>query len=256
LSNSIFKNNALSGKRILITGASSGIGEATAYQLADCGASLILVGRNKNKLTYILENLKGSKHEILLINLLEKDSLFHGIKKLNKSVLPLDGAFHSAGKELIKLTRLTNSDDFDSIMMPSATSALSLARAISSKGIMSNKGSVVFMSSVAAITGTSGMAAYSASKGAIESMSRSLSAELAPRGIRVNTLISGAINSPMHKRLLNNLSLEGIKEYEKKHPLGFGQLEDISNLATFLLSDASRWISGSTVTVDGGYSAI
>jgi NAD(P)-dependent dehydrogenase (short-subunit alcohol dehydrogenase family) len=87
-------------------------------------------------------------------------------------------------------------------------------------------------------------------------MVRSLAIELAPRQVRVNAITSGAIQTPMHDRLKVSLSKEAVEDYQRRHPLGFGMPSDISQLAVFLLSDAGRWITGSSIVIDGGYSVL
>lgn len=120
---------------------------------------------------------------------------------------------------------------------------------------MADNSSVIFMSSVAGISGTPGLAAYSASKSALIGLTKSLALEFAHRKIRFNCLLSGAVISPMHERLIKNLSVNSIQDYESKHPLGFGEKDDIANIASFLLSEASKWITGTAISIDGGYSA-
>ena len=252
-----FNKDLLLGKKILITGASSGIGADTAKLFADYGAGLILIGRSEDKLKIIKSNLKNSNlHITLKTDLSIDDEAFRVITNLPKNFLPLNGIFHSAGKELIKPTLLTKSADFKDLMSTTVQSALSMSRALAKKNIMCDNSSVIFMSSIAAISGTSGLAAYSASKSALIGLTKSLALEFSHRRIRFNSLLSGAVETPMHERLLQNLSPKSIEEYESKHPLGFGKKSDISNMATFLMSEASGWITGTSIVIDGGYSAI
>ncbi len=256
ISNSIFSNEALKGRRILVTGASSGIG-AHAVKFFSClGAHVILVGRSTRKLDFISSQLSDKSSLVKVVDLSVPDILYHEIKKIPSEWLPLDGVFHAAGHELVKPIRLIKSSDFDSLMSVSVQAALSIGRAASSKGVMSDGGSLVFMSSVAAITGTSGLSLYSASKGAIESMTRSLAVELSSKSIRVNSITAGAVETPMHQRLLGGMPKNAAQYYLERHPLGFGHPSDISNAAAFLISDASRWMTGACIILDGGYSAL
>ena len=252
----IFNQNLLKGKKILITGASSGIGADSAEKFAQYGAELILLGRNEDKLSEVKSSLNNSHlHFIVKSDLAKDDEAFKVITNLPKEFLPLNGVFHSAGKELIKPISLTKSSDFKDLVSTTVQAAISISRALAKKNIMFDNSSVVFMSSVSAISGTPGLTAYSACKSALIGLTKSLALEFAHRKIRFNCLLSGAVISPMHERLLKNLSVKSIEDYESKHPLGFGDKSDISNITTFLMSEASKWITGSSISVDGGYSA-
>lgn len=250
----IFKDNTLSNKKILVTGASSGIGADACKIFSSCGANIVLIGRNEEKLRDVITNLKNpQKHLHIKSDLSLEDSAYKTINSINSEFLPLDGVFHSAGSHLVKPINLTKSRDLNFIINSSVGSALGISRAISRKGIMNDGSSVIFMSSVAAISGTAGLSAYSAGKAAISGLLKSLAMEFAHRRIRFNSIMSGAVDSPMQKNFLKNLSQKSFEEYEAKHPYGFGKLSDISNLAVFLMSDASKWITGSEIVIDGGY---
>jgi NAD(P)-dependent dehydrogenase (short-subunit alcohol dehydrogenase family) len=255
-SHPLFADNALKDRVYLITGASSGIGAATAILLSSLGAKVILVGRDREKLELVAGMLLPSSSYTLKLDLALPGSLFDSVKSLPDEWLPLNGAFHSAGVEFVRPVRLTKAADFDYLMATTVRSALDLGRVAASKALMRDGGSLIYMSSVAAITGTTGLALYSATKGSIEGMVRSLAIELAPRQIRVNSIISGAIQTPMHDRLTASLSKEAVEDYQRRHPLGFGEPIDICQLAVFLFSDAGRWITGSSIVVDGGYSVL
>ena len=115
--------------------------------------------------------------------------------------------------------------------------------------------SVVFMSSVSAQHGRPGMAAYAAAKAAVEGAVRALAVELAPRQIRVNAIAAGGVHTPMNAQAVANLSEGSADAYAAAHPLGLGQPDDVASAALFLLSAAARWITGTVMVVDGGYSA-
>jgi NAD(P)-dependent dehydrogenase (short-subunit alcohol dehydrogenase family) len=161
--------------------------------------------------------------------------------------------FHGAGVELIKPARMTRQADLDNVLCGSLYAGFGIARAVSQKNTMQDAGSVVLMSSVAGSTGQVGMTAYSAAKAAIEGLVRSLSCELAARTIRVNAIAAGAVETAMHARLTRGSGEAATAEYARSHLLGFGTADDVANAAVFLLSGASRWITGSVMAVDGGY---
>lgn len=244
----------LSGKRILITGASSGIGRTTAQVLSELGAQLVLMARNEKNLQITLQSLAGTGHSLNIFDLSAVDEITAMLKKIASEQGPLTGLFHSAGVELVMSLSLLKGKYIDQVFDVSIKAALMLVRGFTQKGVSSPEGgSLVFMSSAAGLCGVLGMSIYSASKAAIDGAVRSLACELAPRAIRVNSIIAGAVQTKMHDRLVKKLGKEEILDYEKRHLLGFGRPEDIAYAAAFLLSDASRWITGTGMVVDGGY---
>jgi NAD(P)-dependent dehydrogenase (short-subunit alcohol dehydrogenase family) len=254
--NPVFSKTALKDRRILVTGASSGIGANAAKLFSSLGADVILVGRNNENLESVSRDLSNTKFLVKVVDLSVPDLIYHEIKAFPSEWLPLHGVLHASGNELVRPIQLIKSTEFDCLMSASAKAALGIARAIASKGVMCDGGAFVLISSVAAITGTSGLSLYSATKGAIEAITRSLAVELAPKSIRVNAITAGAVETPMHHRLLSSMPEKAVQDYESKHPLGFGQPIDISNLAAFLMTDAGRWVTGASLVIDGGYSAL
>lgn len=249
----IFQENSLKDKRILVTGASSGIGRACAQMFAACGAELLICGRDQERLLATLSSLHGKEHKMLLCDLDGSDHVVELIQDHVRDAESLDGILHAAGISMVRPVKLSKEKQFDEVFTSSIKSAVALARAASLKGVMNNGGSITLMSSVAAVRGQAGMSLYSSAKAAIEGLSRSLAVEFAPRGIRVNAIAAGAVKTEMHARLLQGLSPESVAEYEGKHLLGFGETIDIAHAATFLMSDAGRWMTGASLVLDGGY---
>ncbi len=251
--NDTFSASALANRTLLVTGASSGLGRATAAALAGCGARLVVCGRDTARLQATLQSLPGDGHMAEVFAMDDADSTADWLKTVASRLGPMHGVFHAAGTELVRLARLTKRAQVDELFQSSIMAALGLARGSAQKGVMEDGASLLFMSSVAGQRGTAGMMAYSAAKAAIDGMVRSLAAELAPRRIRVNGLAAGAVATEMHHRLTGTLGPEGVAEYERRHLLGFGRPDDVAQAAVFLMSPASSWITGTSMVVDGGY---
>ena len=251
--NPVFTVDCLQGQTLLITGASSGLGRDAAMALAGCGARLVLAGRDADRLAAAQAALPGAGHGIEVADLSDADAAADWVKGVATRLGGLNGIFHAAGIELVRPVRLSKQAQIDEVFASSLMAALGIARAAAQKNVMADGASLVFMSSVAGQRGTAGMAVYSAAKAAIDGMVRSLACELAPRAIRVNALAAGAVVTAMHSRLTATLGPDAVADYEKKHLLGFGKPDDVSQAAMFLLSPASRWITGTTLVVDGGY---
>ena len=132
---------------------------------------------------------------------------------------------------------------------------LDMSKFISKKKYFADGSSIVLMSSVASILGTTGLGYYSAIKSSINSICNSMAIELANKGIRVNAILAGAVETNIHREVTEGLTSELVEKYASKHLLGFGKAVDISNVVSFLLSPASKWITGTSVIVDGGSSA-
>lgn len=251
----IFSKDAFQEKHILVTGASSGIGRATAQMLAACGAKLTVCGRDEERLDQTLRSLAGNNNCAIVGGIGSLDEGHDLIMAATKDGASLNGIFHAAGVVSIRQTKLLSGDHIDAMFSASVDGALGIAKACAKKNVLVEGSSILFMSSVAGSRGRSGMVAYSASRAALGGLTRALAAELAPKKIRVNEIIAGAVETPMHQSIVKNLDKNSEEEYRNLHLLGFGDTEDISNAALFLLSDASRWVTGSSMVVDGGYMA-
>lgn len=252
---SSFSSSALSGGKYLVTGASSGIGRAVAVAISNAGGELLLAGRDEGRLHETESLLSSSaKHYISPIDFLDADQTESWLLALIQKYGPLSGVFHGSGIELIRPARMTKQIHINEILRSSLFAGFGLARGLSQKNSMQDSGSIIFMSSVASITGQSGMTAYSAAKAGVNGLVRSLACELAPRKIRVNAISSGAVLTEMHHRLIRQSGPNAATEYERAHLLGIGAAEDVAEASIFLLSNSSKWITGSNLIVDGGYS--
>jgi NAD(P)-dependent dehydrogenase (short-subunit alcohol dehydrogenase family) len=250
----MFKNKFdLTNKKILITGASSGIGAATAKLLSFLNSDLVLTGRDDVKLSETIKSLKTSNNCIKILGDL-KDEIF--IKNLIESIdRPLDGLVISAGIVKTKPLKFYNKEDFQEIMSINFELPILLCtKLLKAKKI--NKGSsIVFISSIAGnYVADIGNGIYSASKGALNGIQKVMCLELAPQKIRVNSICPGMVKTPLIQENLSAVNTEQLKKNELLYPLGYGEAEDVAYGAAFLLSDASRWISGTSIVMDGGFS--
>lgn len=251
----VFHPHCLSGRTILVTGASSGLGRATAVALSECGARVVLTGRDEAKLEQTASALAGLGHAAVVAEFADADQVADVIKGIAKDHGALDGIFHSAGAYMAMPARMTKQRQIESMFQASVWGAFGVARAAAQKGVMRDGGALLFMSSVAAQRGHPGTAAYAGAKATILGMVPVLAIEMAPRQIRVNSIVAATIETEMHLNTIANLPDELVQDGLSRHLLGFGEPIDIANTVIFLMSDAGRWITGTALTVDGGYMA-
>jgi NAD(P)-dependent dehydrogenase (short-subunit alcohol dehydrogenase family) len=246
----------LSGKNILVTGASSGIGRNTAILLSKLGANVIMAARNEEKLKETYNELEAGNHSYHLIDLNNLDEIEGMIDKICCEGQKLNGIVHSAGISKTVPLQYLKLDDLKSIMTINLYSFLELVKHFSKRKYSDNGGSIVAISSLSSKVGARGLTAYCASKGALDSAIRSMALELAGKNIRINSIAPGMIKTQIYDGLadiVNNSSFE--TDLKKRQILGLGKPEDVAYTAAFLLSDSSKFITGTSVIVDGGYTA-
>jgi NAD(P)-dependent dehydrogenase (short-subunit alcohol dehydrogenase family) len=240
---------SLSGKTILVTGASSGIGRAIAIESSKMGARIIVTGRDQVRLESTFNNLTGNDHIQLRADLTVKEELVILVEQLP----PLDGLVNNAGVSKRLLVKDITPEALESVMNSNFATSVMLTRMLLKTKKINKSSSIVFMSSRGADRPTIGNAMYSASKGAINSFAKVLALELAPQNIRVNCILPGMVWTPLIEK--SPLSIEQYREDEKRYPLGrYGKPEDVAFLTLYLLSDTSVWMTGSSLTIDGGIS--
>lgn len=249
-------NNILENKKILVTGASSGIGKAIAIYFSKQGAQVILSGRNQKKLTEIRESLNSDKHLMFASDLSTVDGVKFLMDSTFETIGPLDSIVHCAGIQKTLPLQALKENHFEDIFATNVKSAQFIAKFFRRKGFYNPNGSsLTFLSSVAAICGEPAISTYAASKAALQGMSKSLAIELARNKIRVNCIAPGVVQTEMAVNLYQSLTEEQRLIIENMHPLGLGKPDDIAYAAAFLSSDYATWITGTTLYVDGGYSA-
>lgn len=247
---------SLSNKTILITGASSGIGRSCAVQCSKMGASLLLMGRNVDELNRTVSELQpGTKVEMIVADFSKMVDLELLIAEKIVTIGKIAGFIHCAGVEKTLPLKKQTSEVFQSIFDINVLAGFELAKIISLKKYKAEKASFVFIASVAGMVGESGKTIYSASKGAVISGARSMSMELARSDIRVNSISPAMVKTPILEKMFDGIGEEATQNIIKKHPLGIGEPEDVANACVFLLSDAAKWITGTNLVVDGGYTA-
>lgn len=246
---------SLEGKKILITGASSGIGKAIAIECSKMGASVIITGRNLQRLeqTLSLMDKEGSDHQMIISDLSLESSVTELVSTINVN---LDGIVHCAGFTIPKPFKFYDKEDLDSMMSVNFNAPFWLTQTLLKKKKISKGASIVFISSISGVW-VSYMAGslYSATKGAINGVAKGLALELASKNIRVNCVNPGMINTAILDSGV--ISDEQLKEDAQKYPLKrYGKPEEVAYGVIYLLSDASSWTTGSNLLIDGGYTLL
>lgn len=248
---------SLKDKTIIITGASSGIGRQCAISCSEMGASVILLGRDVNRLKETFSLLNEKRNSFYFsVDLTAYNSVEEMINKRITGKHKIDGVVNSAGISTTLPFKLVTPEKINQFSEVNVTSAVNLTRLITQKKNFSDAGgSIIFISSVMALAGESGKTLYSLTKGALLSASRSMAIELASRKIRVNCISPGVVETPMSNNAVYSQDEESLNKIKNLHPLGLGMPVDVANACVFLLSNASKWITGSNLVVDGGYTA-
>jgi NAD(P)-dependent dehydrogenase (short-subunit alcohol dehydrogenase family) len=245
----------LRDRALLITGASSGIGRATAVLASRAGARVVLVARRRDALEETASMLDGEGHHLLPFDLSEHAGYAGLMREAVEAVGPLGGLLHAAGAHATTPLRATSAKQIASLFETNVTSSVLLTKAFRGPKVRAERASVVLMSSAVGLVGEAGVSVYAATKAAVSSLGRSLSLELAPERIRVNSVAAGIVETALTEELRRKVGQTAWQSIEAEHPMGIGSADDVANAVLFLLSDASRWVTGTTLVVDGGYTA-
>lgn len=246
----------LASQKILITGASRGIGRACAELCAAHGASCVLVARDADKLEEVRSALPGEGHIALSADLSDPEQAVPELfKKACADNIKFTGMIHAAGVCSPIPLKVVNLKTMSEVFTINYFAFMLLIRYFI-RPQYSTGGSIVGISSVASVTGWQGMSVYSGSKGAMNASIRSLALELAGKGFRLNAILPSNIKTDMLDSMLSVLDAEEVEKIKSKQPLGWGNPADVANAALFLLDKSSSFITGSVLPVDGGYTAI
>jgi NAD(P)-dependent dehydrogenase (short-subunit alcohol dehydrogenase family) len=246
----------LEGRRFIVTGAASGIGRTTAVLLSRLKAEVICADINEPELRVTFSLLAGKGHVLAPYDFRNVDGIPEWMRAQTVDSGPLSGLVHAAGITCIASSRLMTTGQWRELFLVNTEAALALTKGFQTRGVyVGAKGSIVFISSIMGTVGSPGAAAYGSSKGALDAMARSLALELATKRIRVNCVAPAFVRTPMFERMAQRWSATQRSQVEALHPLGLGEPEDVAGAIAFLLSDAARWITGTVLTVDGGYTA-
>lgn len=240
----------IEGKSILVTGAASGIGRATALLCAQMGATVVVTDLNAESLETTFKSLEGDGHQMVVANLTKEDDL----QKLIDSLPKLDGVVCNAGIIKTILAQFAEKADINRIFNINTIAPIFLTKLLLENKKIKKEASIVYTSSMGGVfNGAIGNGLYGASKAALVGYVKSLALELAPRGIRVNTVNPGITETNIYNN--SSITPEQLENEKSHYPLKrFGKPEEIANAIVFLLSDATKWMTGTNLLIDGGFS--
>lgn len=243
---------ALEGKKILVTGASSGIGRAIAIECSRMGANVIITARNRDRLNETLKLMSAGNHELHTVDLNSEVEISDFV-----DVLPqLDGLVHCAGLAIPKPFQYYSKENINTVMGVNFEAPVLITQSLLKLKKIRKQSSIVFISSISGVWISSvGGSFYSASKGAINGLVKGLAIEYASKGIRVNSVNPGMIDTNIYSQ--GTITDEQLIEDTKKYPLKrYGKPEEVAYAVVYLLSDASAWVTGSNLLIDGGYTLL
>lgn len=241
---------SLENKIILVTGASSGIGRATAIECSKMGAKLIITARNEERLKETLSLLEGENHQYMVADLSKEDE----IDKLVAQLPKVNGVVNNAGFNIMRLIPFIKTDDLEKILKVNLEAPILLTHKLVKERKIVKNSSIVFVSSIGKSIVAPGNSMYSATKGGISAFMKNAALDLSGKRIRCNAVLPGMVETPL-KEGKQTISEEQWEINRKLYPLKrFGTPEDVAQTIVFLLSDASSWMTGTEIVLDGGRS--
>lgn len=238
----------LTGKHILVTGASSGMGRVFCRMISAEGATVSLLARNEERLKETLSQMEGEGHTYYVCDLTDEEQLKATIGQLQA----VDGAVFCAGINDYVPLKFIKQEKLDHIFQTNYFSQVILTQMLAKKKLINKKASLVYISSLSSVLGVAGTLLYASSKAALNSAVRVIAAELAPQGVRANAICPGIVKTEMLSG--TNIDEETFTKQAVDYPLGLGNPEDVGNAVLYHLSDGSRWLTGNCMVIDGGYS--
>ena len=242
---------SLENKTILVTGASSGIGKEIALQVSNMGGSVILNGRNTERLKVVANQISKDSTQIVQGDLTDPSTIANMIESIPK----IDGVVHAAGIMKLVPFKFINANDLNEMMNINFTSPTLLSLELIKKKKLKNSSSIVYITSInGSVVGSKANSMYAASKGALTGMIKGMALDLAKTKIRVNEIAPGMIETEGSMEIENIVSEDAINEDKRKYPLeSYGKPDDVAFACVYLLSNASKWVTGTKLVVDGGF---
>jgi NAD(P)-dependent dehydrogenase (short-subunit alcohol dehydrogenase family) len=243
------------GRWVLVSGASSGIGRATCEVLASQGAQLVLIGRDELRLRETADRLPaGAVTRLCPLDLTRLGTIAPAVQDLARTLGKLYGLVHAAGVLQLLPLAATKPERLQALMNLNLIAGMELARALVRRDVLADSGgSIVWLSSVGAHVGQPGQIGYCATKGAIKAAVRAMALELADRPVRVNAVSPGVVETAMTAQAAASVGPQAWQRLLDMHPLGPGQPEDVARAVAFLLDPRNRWMTGTDLVIDGGY---